>query len=64
MIDALVDVFASWSTLTRDEKRDLLKAFEIRIAVAKPAPARGKRVRMSVERVQLGVFRSDFSIYK
>lgn len=32
-VTALVDIFSSWRALTRNEKRRLLKAFGIRVAI-------------------------------
>ena len=62
VIDALVDVFACWSALSRDQRRALARDFQIRIGVQKPPKQKGKRARLEVASIRLGVFRDDFSI--
>lgn len=64
VLGALVDVFSSWRPLTRDQKRAILRDFQIRIRVGKVPPPKGKRSILEVVSVRIGVFRDDFSIYK
>lgn len=64
VLAALVDVFASWSPLTRDQKRAILRDFQIRVRVRKAPPPKGKRTVLEVVSVRIGVFRDDFSVYK
>lgn len=64
VLAALVDVFASWAPLTRDQKRAILRDFRIRVRVRKVPPSMGKRSVLEVVSVRIGVFRDDFSIYK
>ncbi|MCP5059753.1 MAG: hypothetical protein GY937_23870 [bacterium] len=60
-VAALVDVFSSWRDLRRDEKRRLLKAFGIRVAIDRIG--RGKRSLARVARVRVGLLR-DVVLYK
>lgn len=53
----VVDVFSSWGDLGRMDKRRLLRAFQIRIAVRKAA-----RLKIHVDRVTIGVL-EDAVIY-
>jgi len=62
--DALVDVFSSWSHLLREQKRATLRDYQIRIRVAKAPKIQGKRSKLEVVSMRVGVFRDDFSIYK
>lgn len=64
VLAALVDVFASWSALERDQKRAILRDFRIRVRVQKVPPPSGKRPVLEVVSVRIGVFRDDFSVYK
>ncbi len=61
LVQELVDVFCNWSTLRRAEKRKLLAAYEVRIAISRP-----RRRVLKVERVVVGVTASQGSerIYK
>jgi DNA invertase Pin-like site-specific DNA recombinase len=61
LVARLVDVFSSWRDLRRDEKRRLLKSFQIRVRVTRPA----RRV-LSVDEVMVGVAGSQhaLTIYK
>ena len=60
-VTGLVDVFSSWRDLRRDEKRDLIRAYQIRIRVSRP-----KRGNLSVDQVVIGVLgdRNNLTIYK
>jgi DNA invertase Pin-like site-specific DNA recombinase len=61
LVSDLVDVFASWRDLRREEKRRLLGSFQIRVRVSRPA----RRV-VSVDEVVIGVAGSQhaLTIYK
>ncbi len=50
LVQELVEVFTCWSDLKISEKRELLDAYQIRIAVSRP-----KRGKVSVDRVDIGV---------
>lgn len=64
VLEALVAVFSSWPSLTRVQKRAVLRDFQIRVRVRKLAPPAGTRRVLDVASVRIGVFRDDFSIYK
>jgi hypothetical protein len=63
LIGALVDVFGHFRDLTREEKRQLLREFRIRVRVNKvPGPSRRKV--LQVASIRLGLFHDNAVIYK
>jgi hypothetical protein len=60
---ALVDVFSHFRDLTREEKRQLLREFRIRIRVKK-IPGPGRRKVLQVSSIRLGLFHDNAVIYK
>lgn len=64
VLDALVDVFSSWTHLRRDQKRAIVRDYQIRVRVSKAPRTQGKRSKLDVASLRIGVFRDDFSIYK
>jgi hypothetical protein len=63
LIRALVDVFAHSWDLTREEKRQLLREFRIRVRVNK-VPGPGRRKVLQVASIRLGLFHDNAVIYK
>ncbi len=63
LVEALVDVFGHFRDLTRDEKRRLLREFRIRVRVSKVAGI-GKRPRLQVTSIRLGLFHDNAVVYK
>lgn len=59
-VTALVDVFSSWSHLSRDEKRRLLRAFGIRVGIDRIG--QGRRSVAHVAHVRIGSLR-DVVVY-
>jgi hypothetical protein len=57
LVARLVDVFSSWRKLRCEEKRRLLKAFQIRVRVSRPA----RRV-LTVDEVMIGVAGSRYAL--
>jgi len=60
-VTALVDVFSSWTHLSRDEKRRLLRAFGIRVGIDRAG--QGRRAVAHVAHVRIGSLR-DVVVYK
>jgi len=63
LVGALVDVFCHFRDLTRDEKRQLLREFGIRVRVSK-VPDPGRRKVLQVASIRLGLFHDNAVVYK
>ena len=63
LVTALVDVFGHFRDLTREEKRQLLREFRIRVRVNK-VPGPGRRKVLQVASIRLGLFHDNAVIYK
>lgn len=63
LVTALVDVFGHFRDLTREEKRQLLRDFLVRIRVRK-VPGLGRRRVLQVDSIRLGLFHDNAVIYK
>ena len=58
LVAELVDVFSSWRHLRREEKREILRAYQIRVRVSRPA----RRI-VSVDQVVIGSL-NNLAIFK
>ena len=63
LVTALVDVFGHFRDLTRDEKRQLMREFRVRVRVSK-VPGPGRRRVLQVDSIRLGLFHDNAVIYK
>jgi chromosome segregation ATPase len=58
LITQVVDVFGSWASLPRSEKRQMLRAYRIRIQLTRP-----ERRKIHVSQVDIGLL-GDVGLYK
>ncbi len=63
LVAALVDVFGHFRDLTREEQRQLLREFRVRLRVRK-VPGPGRRRVLQVDSIRLGPFHDNAVIYK
>lgn len=63
LVTALVDVFGHFRDLAREEKRQLLRDFRVRVRVSK-VPGPGRRRLLQVDSIRLGLFHDNAVIYK